>query len=194
MASNNEIVSGFDDEECGTLLITLEAGNGEKLCAHLKGTVDTVNCNVFARKMKKAIEAGYCNIVLDCTALSYLSSAGVGAFAALLKQCKEKGGCLALANVSDETKQLLKLLDFEQFFDFVDGSIHPDGLLTGRGVHTSEITAPKSPAAASAAVFPLVIKCPACGKALKVPKAGRYRCSACKAVISVTETGEVKLG
>lgn len=173
MADNNAIVSLFDEEADENMTITLEAGNSGHLCAHLKGRLDTANCAVFARRMKKALDAGYSSIVLECSALAYLSSAGVGALAALLKQAKEKGGTLALANVSDEIKELLKLLDFEQFFEMTDGVR----------------TAPLPPAA-----FPLVVKCPQCGKALKVAKEGRYRCSNCKAIISVSASGSVALG
>lgn len=185
MASNNEIVSGFDDEKDNALLITLETEAQGALCAHLKGTLDTANCNIFDRKMKKALKAGFLNIVIECSALNYLSSAGVGALAAILKQTKEKDGSLALKNVSSEAKELLKLLDFEQFFEIIDGA-------------KDETPAPKADSdvkeALPPAAFPLVITCPACGKALKVPKAGRYRCSNCKAVITVANTGNVHLG
>lgn len=175
MSSNDAIVKGFDEEIDGNMAITLEK-QGDNLVAHLNGRLDTANCAVFSNKMKKALES-FTNIVIDCAALTYLSSAGVGSLAALLKKAKEKDGDVVLANVSSEVMELLKLLDFEQFFKIIDG-----------------IAPPPQKAVASPSAFPLVIKCPSCGKALKVSKEGRYRCPGCKAIISVSSLGEVSLG
>lgn len=243
MADNNSIVASFDEaagtDETGDVQIVLQKSTtalGTTLTAHLAGKLDSSSCVSFSKRMQKALDAGFTNIVLELASLDYLSSAGVGALAALLKKAAEAGGHLALLNVNDTIKELLNVLDMEQFFEIKTGGVQgaagqstgvmsaagqpPNGDVLAGQSQTAGGAQPKAgaPSVGSAAadgggtvaagmqpvagaagvsapaMFPLVIKCAACGKALKVPKAGRYRCSGCKAIIKVAESGQVSLG
>ena len=43
-------------------------------------------------------------------------------------------------------------------------------------------------------VFPKIFKCPICGKKLKATKPGRFRCSECKTILAIDNSGQVFLG
>ncbi|MBP5252041.1 MAG: anti-sigma F factor antagonist, partial [Treponema sp.] len=43
-------------------------------------------------------------------------------------------------------------------------------------------------------VFPKAVSCPVCSRKLKATKSGRFRCSDCKSIIAIDQTGHVFLG
>lgn len=217
MADNNTIIAGFDDANTqdapqAQLQIGLKQDAAKtKLTASLIGKLDSSSCKLFAQKMQKALDAGFNSIVLDMALLDYLSSAGVGALAAVLKKTKEKDGTIILQNVSEDKIELFKVLDMDKFFEMQAGKVpfgaafsaggagnapsNVAGAATANRVQSAAgSAAPASAAAPVPVYFPLVIRCPSCGKALKVPKEGRYRCSGCKAIIKAAASGQVSLG
>ncbi|MCP4178729.1 MAG: anti-sigma F factor antagonist, partial [bacterium] len=52
----------------------------------------------------------------------------------------------------------------------------------------SDGTTPKSD------IFPKIFRCPICSKKLKASKAGRFRCSECKTILAIDNSGQVFLG
>ena len=72
MTSNNNIVPGFDEERDDSLKISLEkidsVQNGLRI--YLNGYIDTYNSNFFQKKITKVVEAGYINLIFNCSALN----------------------------------------------------------------------------------------------------------------------------
>ncbi len=183
MDSNNLIVAGFDNEKDDSLKISLHKipniGNG--CIVVLDGYIDTYNSSFFQEQLTKLINAGYCNLIFNCGALSYVSSTGMGAFTILLKLVKMKGGDIVLAAVQDKVSEVFQILGFEHFFNLkstMDEAI--EFLQTGAGITAQQI-------------FPKIMNCPSCGKTVSVSRAGRFRCTSCKAIISVSEDGDISL-
>jgi ribosomal protein L37AE/L43A len=46
----------------------------------------------------------------------------------------------------------------------------------------------------SSDVFPKIFQCPICSKKLKATKSGRFRCSECKTILAIDNSGQVFLG
>ena len=73
MAINNNIIPGFDEEKDDSLKISLDKVSDLPNCIriYLNGYIDTYNSNFFQKKIAKVIEAGFINIIFNCTALTY---------------------------------------------------------------------------------------------------------------------------
>ena len=172
MESNNSIVSGFDSDKDDSLKITLHKIPGVQngCMVVLDGYIDTYNSSFFQKQLTKVIGAGYFNLLFNCGGLSYVSSTGLGSFTILLKMVKEK------------VAEVFQILGFSQFFNLKDTTEealeylrHDEGSTPGP-------------------VFPKMLVCPSCGKNIQAAHAGRFRCTNCKAIITISEAGAITLG
>ena len=181
--SNNNIVPGFDDERDDSLKISLEkidaVPNG--LGIYLNGYIDTYNSNFFQKKITKVVEAGFSNLIFNCSALNYVSSTGIGSFTSFLKMLKPKGGDIVLLEIQPKVYEVFQLLGFSQFFNIKNST-------------EEAITHLKSDAPVTSSVFPKVFACPVCSKRLKASRSGRFRCSECKSILAIDGQGQVFLG
>ncbi|MGL4982062.1 MAG: STAS domain-containing protein [Treponemataceae bacterium] len=183
MSTNDDIVSGFSEEKDDSLRINLErvADNDTTLVLVLNGYVDTYNSNFFQKRVTKVVEAGFKNLIFNCSALNYVSSTGIGSFTSFLKLVKQHGGDIVLLDVQAKVYEVFQLLGFSQFFNIKDSL--PDAIMVF-----------SQTASVAVNLFPKVFACPVCTKKLKASKSGRFRCSECKTVLAVDEQGNVSLG
>ena len=119
MINNNNLVSGFNDEKDDSLKISLERIDTVKggLCIYLNGYIDTYNSNFVQKKIQKVVDAGYINLIFNCSSLNYVSSTGIGSFTAFLKLVKPRGGDIVLLNIQPKVSEVFQLLGFSQFFN-----------------------------------------------------------------------------
>ena len=184
MESNNSIVSGFDNDKDDSLKITLHKIPGvENSClVVLEGYIDTYNSSFFQKQLTKVIGAGYFNLLFNCGALSYVSSTGLGSFTVLLKMVKVKGGDIVLSEVQEKVAEVFQILGFSQFFNLKE--------TTEEAIEYLRHDGDKS----TGNVFPKLLTCPSCGKSVQAARAGRFRCTNCKAIITISEQGDIFLG
>ena len=116
--ANNVLVPGFSDEKDDSLKITLDkvAEVPNCLIVRLNGYIDTYNSNYFQKSIAKVVDAGYVNLIFNCSALNYVSSTGIGSFTAFLKLVKPKGGDIVLLEIQPKVFEVFQLLGFSQFF------------------------------------------------------------------------------
>ncbi len=183
LEGNNNIVPGFDEDKDDSLKITLEKlesiNAGLKL--YLNGYIDTYNSNFFQKKITKVVEAGYINLIFNCSALNYVSSTGIGSFTSFLKMIKPKGGDIVLMDIQPKVYEVFQLLGFSQFFNI-------------KSTSEDAIAYFHQGAPAVDTVFPKVFACPICNKHLRATRSGRFRCSECKSILAINDQGEVSLG
>jgi anti-anti-sigma factor len=182
--TNNEIVPGFDDEKDESLKIKLqkvEQVNG-CLVLYLTGYIDTYNSNFFQKRISRAVESGYIRLIFQCGALNYVSSTGIGSFTAFLKSVKPRGGDLVLLEIQPKVYEVFQLLGFSQFFNIKDSLDESVNYFR----HGSS--------AGTVALFPKIFACPICARKLKATRPGRFRCSECKTILAIDNTGQVFLG
>lgn len=182
--SNNAIVAGFDDEKEDSLKIRLQKVEEVENCLilYLTGYIDTYNSNFFQKRVTRAVEAGYTKLIFNCAGLTYVSSTGIGSFTAFLKAVKPRGGDLVLLEIQPKVYEVFQLLGFSQFFNIKDNLQEAvDFFGSGGQVKGSD-------------VFPKIFQCPICSKKLKATKSGRFRCSECKTILAIDESGQVFLG
>jgi anti-anti-sigma factor len=182
--TNNDIVPGFDEEKDDSLKIRLQKVDSVEGCLvlYLTGYIDTYNSNFFQKRVTKAIEGNYVRLIFNCSGLNYVSSTGIGSFTAFLKAVKPRGGDLVLMEIQPKVYEVFQLLGFSQFFNIKD-SLEEAVDFFVKGGQTG-----------STNVFPKIFKCPICSKKLKSTKPGRFRCSECKTILAIDNTGQVFLG
>ena len=184
MDSNNTLVPGFDNERDDSLSISLrKADNIPKgVFIYLSGYIDTYNSNFFQKQITKVIDAGFINLIFNCSSLNYVSSTGIGSFTVFLKVVKPKGGDVVLMEIQPKVYEVFQLLGFAQFFNIKATADEAIAFFSTSGEASGD------------SVFPLVVSCPVCNKRLRAVKAGRFRCSGCHTIIAINETGEIFLG
>jgi len=116
--SNNDIISGFDDERDEGLNINLEKVPEIEGCLilTLNGRIDTDNSAYFQKHVNKAIQAGFMRLIFNCAGLNYVSSTGIGSFTSFLKILKPKSGDLVLLEIQPKVNEVFQLLGFSRFF------------------------------------------------------------------------------
>ena len=181
---NNHIVPGFDDEKDESLKIKIQKVDEVEGCLvlYLEGYIDTYNSNYFQKRIQKAIEKGFIRLIFQCGGLNYVSSTGIGSFTAFLKAVKPRGGDLVLLEIQPKVYEVFQLLGFSQFFNIKDSLDDSVGFFNSGS------------SGESASMFPKVFNCPICSKKLKALKPGRFRCSECKTILAIDNTGQVFLG
>ncbi|WP_028972692.1 STAS domain-containing protein [Spirochaeta cellobiosiphila] len=182
--NNNDIVPGFDDEKDDSLKIRLQKIDQVEGCLvlYLTGYIDTYNSNFFQKRVTKAVEAGYINMIFHCGGLNYVSSTGIGSFTAFLKAVKPRGGDLVLLEIQPKVYEVFQLLGFSQFFNIKENLDEAVEYFS----HDDK--------AGATGTFPKIFKCPICSKKLKATKPGRFRCSECKTILAIDNSGQVFLG
>jgi anti-anti-sigma factor len=182
--TNNDIVSGFDDEKDDSLKINLQKVDELEGCLvlYLTGYIDTYNSNFFQKRIQKAIESGFVRLIFHCNGLNYVSSTGIGSFTAFLKSTRPRGGDLVLLAIQPKVYEVFQLLGFSQFFTIKDNL--EDSINFFRPGSAKE----------QVSLFPKIFACPICAKRLKAVKSGRFRCSECKTILTIDKAGQVFLG
>lgn len=182
--NNNDIVPGFDDEKDDSLKIRLQKVDSVDNCLtlFLTGYIDTYNSNFFQKRVGKAIDAGYIRLIFNCGGLNYVSSTGIGSFTAFLKAARPRGGDIVLLEIQPKVYEVFQLLGFSQFFNIKDNIDEATGFFK-QGDQSSAAT-----------VFPKIFSCPICNKKLRAARPGRFRCSECKTILAIDNSGQVFLG
>jgi anti-anti-sigma factor len=173
----SDILPDFDQNACDSLVIEIERVEGvdNSLAMRLQGHIDTYSSLFFQRSAKKAIDAGFTNLIFLLKGVDYVSSMGVGAFMQLQKAAREKGGDIAMAEINPKVREIFRLMCLEKFFscsDSLEEAVAP--LLQGERP-----------------LFPRTMQCPVCDKKLRASKPGTFRCPHCKTVMGVDGFGAV---
>jgi len=178
---NNDIVPGFDSESDDSIKLKLQKIEGMErgLVIFASGYIDTYNSVSSQKRTEKVVKAGFVQLVLEMSAVSYISSTGVGALAYLLKQVKSQHGDVVLQALPPRVYEVLQLLGLAQFFlvkeSFEESLAHFAG-------HS------EPPA------FPKVFTCPICNRRLRATRPGRFRCMECKTILVVDQAAMVLPG
>jgi len=183
MDSNNSIIPGFDNDRDDSLAINLRKIENMKngLFIYLNGYIDTYNSSFFQKKITQVINAGYINLIFNCSSLNYVSSTGIGSFTVFLKMVKPKEGDVVLLEIQPKVYEVFQLLGFSQFFNIKNTVDEAVGFFAN-GIN------------ASSSLFPAIIDCPVCAKKLRATRSGRFRCSGCKSIIAINDKAEISLG
>jgi len=86
----------------------------------ISGRIDTVTAPVLEQVINREIEGGHRKVLLDFSAVSYISSGGLRVLLATAKKLKAPGDRFGLCCLSAEVLKILRLAGFTSIF-----SIYP---------------------------------------------------------------------
>ncbi len=173
-------IAGLDVRETGFAL-QLHAVDGVEggMALHLSGRIGPDNVDLFRNRTGAAMEAGYSRLMLDCAGLHTLSGTAIGAFAALQRALRLRGGDLVVVELPEPARELFRLLGFADLI-----TVAPELEEAVSHLASPDQTPPP-------VLFPHVLECPACTTRLRAVKSGRFRCSSCQAVLAINNGAQV---
>lgn len=92
---------------------------GTQTVITITGRLDAVSAPEFEQAIVLPIISGDMkNVVIDCSALEYISSSGLRLFLTLQKTATAKQGVLILKGMKDEIKEIFDMTGFSAIFCF----------------------------------------------------------------------------
>jgi len=86
--------------------------------AQLIGRLDTAATQQAAADMEPLMDNADKTIIIDCSALEFISSSGLRLFLSLRKQTIAKGGKVVIKGMTPEVKQVFSITGFFSLFSF----------------------------------------------------------------------------
>ena len=84
------------------------------------GDVDASSSITLDTAIEEAVKDDKKQILVDCSNLNYISSAGLGVFMSHIEEFKEKGICFTLFGLSSKVKNVFEILGLDQLLQIVD--------------------------------------------------------------------------
>lgn len=94
------------------------SNDGKTWTAVLNGRLDTISSKQFGEDIAPLMKNADKDIILDCTGLSYICSAGLRQFLILRKEAEKKGGKVAIrfATPNNDLLRILEITCFDKLF------------------------------------------------------------------------------
>jgi anti-sigma B factor antagonist len=99
---------------------TVECGRqGDISILSVNGFLDAHTAPRFEKSIQEEVDAGRFRVIVDCSRLTYISSAGLGVFMSFVEDVREKGGDIKICGLTDDVYQVFDILGFPALFDMV---------------------------------------------------------------------------
>ena len=85
----------------------------------LEGYLDAHTAPEFEKTVQSEFQAGRVQMVVECSRLSYISSAGLGVFMSFIEEIREAGGDIKICGLAPKVFQVFDILGFSALFDIV---------------------------------------------------------------------------
>lgn len=93
--------------------------SGEFDILELDGELDAHTASHLEESLKSLISDNRLKIVVNCSKLEYISSAGLGVFMAYIEEVRAEGGDIKLTNMSAKVYNVFDLLGFPTLYDIL---------------------------------------------------------------------------
>jgi anti-anti-sigma factor len=98
--------------------VTLQEQDGN-MVAILAGSLDTAAAAETEKAMSPLNDVQGKNIIIDCTDLAYISSAGLRIFLGILQNTQAKGGHVYIKGIHDAVRGVFVITGFSNIFEFM---------------------------------------------------------------------------
>ena len=85
----------------------------------LEGYLDAHTAPQFEKAVQSEFEAGHVRLLVECSRLTYISSAGLGVFMSFIDEIREAGGDIKICGLVPKVFQVFDTLGFSALFDIV---------------------------------------------------------------------------
>ena len=86
----------------------------------IEGDLDASNCIMLDKAISDAVGKNEKKIIIDCSRLSYISSAGLGVFMSYISDFENNNISLVLFQVSDKVKNVFEILGLDELINIVN--------------------------------------------------------------------------
>ena len=90
--------------------------NGNQVIAKFSGRLDTPAAVQTAEDVKPLLAVENKEIILDCTALEYISSSGLRIFLSIRKEAATHGSKVIVRHINDDIRQVFMMTGFVSLF------------------------------------------------------------------------------
>lgn len=90
-----------------------------KIIAMLEGSLDTAAAAETEEAMRPLNDVEEKDIIIDCTQLEYISSAGLRIFLGILQNVQEKGGHVYIRGINEKGREVFTITGFCNIFEFI---------------------------------------------------------------------------
>ena len=97
--------------------VTIKEQDGN-MVAFLAGRLDTAAAAETEKAMSPLNDVEGKDIILDCTDLDYISSAGLRIFLGILQNAQAKGGHVYIKGINDKVRTVFTITGFSNIFQF----------------------------------------------------------------------------
>jgi len=98
--------------------VTIQEQDGN-MVAILVGSLDTAAAAETEKALSPLNDVEGKDIIIDCTDLTYISSAGLRIFLAILQNAQEKGGHVYIKGLNDSVRTIFNITGFYHIFEFI---------------------------------------------------------------------------
>ncbi len=98
-----------------------------------EGFINAHTVRMFEDALEKLVASGRFTILLDCQALNYISSAGLGAIMGLIETVRENGGDILLCNLHENVFAIFDTLGFTQLYRVFPTEAEAFQAMAGKG-------------------------------------------------------------
>jgi anti-anti-sigma factor len=91
--------------------------NGNQLVALFSGRLDTAAAIPTAEAVKPLMEAENKELILDCSALEYISSSGLRIFLSIRKEAATHGSKVIVRSINADIRQVFMMTGFISLFE-----------------------------------------------------------------------------
>ena len=96
--------------------ITIEQSKDEIL-VRIIGELDTVATTEQPGELQQVLDLADKAIVVDCTELEYISSAGLRFFMQLKRESEAKGGSIRICHLNEDVADIFRMSGFQNIFE-----------------------------------------------------------------------------
>jgi anti-sigma B factor antagonist len=119
-----------------TVIIAMEVSvqdQGLGYTIKITGELDASSAIALDNTIEQAINASRKDIVIDCTGLDYISSAGIGVFTSKISELEDQGRKIVLFGVSDKVLNVFKILGLDRVLPIFRTQAEMNTLLHANG-------------------------------------------------------------
>jgi len=89
----------------------------EEIWVRIIGELDTVATTEQADELQQVLDLADKAIVVDCTELEYISSAGLRFFMQLKRESEAKGGSIRICHLNEDVADIFRMSGFRNIFE-----------------------------------------------------------------------------
>jgi anti-anti-sigma factor len=90
--------------------------NGQETTVQLIGQLDTIATTEQADELQQVLDIADKALVIDCSELEYISSAGLRFFMRLKRETEAKGGKIRIINMNEDVADIFRMSGFRNIF------------------------------------------------------------------------------